>query len=292
MATLASRPLLYAACIGYSLSTTNTRCKITPMKQIHATDYITVSQEGRITILKLDREEKRNAVCDALIQDIRAFVEKLDTDQTSAIVVHGAGDHFCAGLDLAQHKERPPFDAVLHSRYWHETLDLLEFGPVPVLNAMQGGVIGGGLEIATACHVRVSEPSTFYQLPEGRRGIYVGGGASVRVQRIIGFDRMREMMLTNRRYNSEDGLRMGLSHYIEPAGAAFEKAMVLADDVAGNAKISNYMMINALPRIADMDRMSGSFTENVASALSSGSEEAIAGIEAFLKKQDIRFDKK
>lgn len=262
------------------------------MKQVHATDYITVSQEGRITVLKLDREEKRNAVCDALIQDIRAFAEKLDPERTSAIVVHGAGDHFCAGLDLAQHKERPPFDAVLHSRYWHETLDLLEFGPVPVVSAMQGGVIGGGLEIATACHIRVSEPSTFYQLPEGRRGIYVGGGASVRVQRIIGFDCMREMMLTNRRYNADDGLRLGLSHYIEPAGTSFEKAMKLADDVAGNAKISNYMMINALPRIADMDRMSGSFTENVASALSSGSEEAIAGIEAFLKKQDIRFDKK
>lgn len=262
------------------------------MKQVHATDYITVSQEGRITILKLDREEKRNAVCDTLIQDIRTFVDTLDPDETSAIVVHGAGNHFCAGLDLAEHKERPPFESILHSRYWHETLDLLEFGPVPVVAAMQGGVIGGGLEVATACHVRVSEPTAFYQLPEGRRGIYVGGGASMRVQRIIGADRMREMMLTGRRYDAEAGLRLGLSHYIEPEGTAFEKAMVLADDVAGNAKMSNYMMLNALPRIADMDRMSGSFTENVASAMTSGSEEARAGIEAFLKKQDIRHDKK
>ncbi|MCY4310270.1 MAG: crotonase/enoyl-CoA hydratase family protein, partial [Rhodospirillaceae bacterium] len=180
----------------------------------------------------------------------------------------------------------------LHSRFWHETLDLLEFGPVPVVAAMQGGVIGGGLEIATACHVRVAEPTAFYQLPEGRRGIYVGGGASMRVQRIIGADRMREMMLTGRRYDSQDGLRLGLSHYLESESTAFDRAMELADDIAGNAKISNYMMINALPRIADMDRMSGSFTENIASALSSGSAEAKAGIEAFLKKQQIRHDKK
>lgn len=261
------------------------------MKQVHATDYITVSQDGKITVLTLDREEKRNAVCDALIQDIREFIQGLDTDTTSAIVMRGAGNHFCAGLDLAEHKERPPFESVLHSRYWHETLDLLEFGPVPVVAAMQGGVIGGGLEIATACHVRISEPTAFYQLPEGRRGIYVGGGASMRVQRIIGADRMREMMLTGRRYDAETGLRLGLSHYIEPEGTAFDKAMELADDIAGNAPISNYMMINALPRIADMDRMSGSFTENVASALSAGSPEAKAGIEAFLKKQDIRHDK-
>ena len=187
-------------------------------------DYVTVSRQGRIAVLTLDREEKRNAVCDGLIRDVRAFVDALDPQETSAIVMRGAGNHFCAGLDLAEHKERPPFDGVLHSRFWHETLDLLEFGSVPVVAAMQGGVIGGGLEIATACHVRVSEPSAFYQLPEGRRGIYVGGGASVRVQRIIGFDRMREMMLTGRRYDAEtraaprsqplyrtgrDGLRQG-----------------------------------------------------------------------------------
>ena len=243
-------------------------------------------------MLKLDREEKRNVVCDALIQDINKFLVALDTDKVSAIVLCGAGDHFCAGLDLAEHKDRPPFDSVLHSRYWHTTLDLMEFGPVPVVAAMQGGVIGGGLEIATAAHVRIGEPTTFYQLPEGRRGIYVGGGASVRVQRIIGFDRMREMMLTGRKYDADEGLNLGLSHYRLEAGEAFDKAMTLADDIAGNAKISNYMMLNALPRIAEMDRMAGSFTENVASALAQTSDEARRGIEAFLKKQDIRFDKK
>lgn len=262
------------------------------MKLKYSTDYLSVHQEGKTTVLKLDREQKRNAVCDNLIEDIRAFVDKLDPEETSAIVLCGAGDHFCAGLDLAEHKERSVFGGVLHSRYWHETFDKMEFGPVPIVSAMQGGVIGGGLELASCTHVRVSEPSTFYQLPEGRRGIYVGGGASVRVQRIIGFDRMREMMLTGRRYNAEEGLQLGLGHYVVGDGEAFDKAMELADDIAGNAKISNYMMINALPRIADMDRMSGSFTENIAAALSQTSEEAKAGMEAFLNKQDIRFDKK
>jgi len=260
--------------------------------EIFASDYISMHKEGRIGVLTLDRAEKRNAVCDALIEDIDRFLRAIDPEKISALVVRGAGDHFCAGLDLAEHKDRPPFESVLHSRFWHETLDRMEFGPIPVVSAMQGGVIGGGLEVATACHVRVGEPTTFFQLPEGRRGIYVGGGASVRVQRIIGFDRMREMMLTNRRYDAEDGLRLGLCHYVVGAGEAFDKAMALADDVAGNAQISNYMMINALPRIADMDRMSGSFTENVASALAQTSPEARAGIDAFLKKQDIRFGRK
>lgn len=260
--------------------------------KIIESDYISVRKEGRIAVLTLDREAKRNAVCDALIQDIDTFLRAIDPNEVSAMVVCGAGKHFCAGLDLAEHKERQPFDGVLHSRFWHEALDIMEFGPIPVVSALQGGVIGGGLEIASATHVRVAEPTAFFQLPEGRRGIYVGGGASVRVQRIIGFDRMREMMLTGRKYDAEDGVRLGLAHYLVGDGEAFDKAMELADDIAGNAKISNYMMINALPRIADMDRMSGSFTENIAAALSQTSEEARRGIEAFLAKQDIRFDRK
>jgi enoyl-CoA hydratase/carnithine racemase len=260
--------------------------------KIIESDYISVRKEGRIAVLTLDREEKRNAVCDALIQDIDRFLRSIDASEVSALVVCGAGKHFCAGLDLAEHKERAPFDGVLHSRFWHEALDVMEFGPIPVVSALQGGVIGGGLEIASATHVRVAEPTAFFQLPEGRRGIYVGGGASVRVQRIIGFDRMREMMLTGRKYDAEEGVRLGLAHYLVGEGEAFERAMVLADDVAGNAKISNYMMINALPRIADMDRMSGSFTETIAAALSQTSEDAKRGIEAFLAKRDIRFDRK
>lgn len=256
------------------------------------TDYITVTVENDIAVLMLDREEKRNAVCDALIEDINHWLSGLKPGDIRAIVMDGRGKHFCAGLDLAEHKERPPFESVLHSRYWHDTLNLLEFGRWPVVAAMHGAVIGGGLEVATAAHVRVADTTTFYQLPEGRRGIYVGGGASVRVANIIGADRMREMMLTGRRYDAEEGMRLGLSHYVEPEGKAFEKAMALAEDIAGNAAISNYMMINALPRIYDMDRTSGFFAETVASAISTTSPEAKAGIEAFLSKQDIRFDKK
>jgi enoyl-CoA hydratase/carnithine racemase len=262
------------------------------MTATFSSPYVEATQHDRIAVLTLNRPEKRNAVCDALIEDVNRFVVSLDGKDTVAVVLRGAGGHFCAGLDLAEHKDRPPFEGVKHSMFWHKTLEMLEFGPVPVVAALHGGVIGGGLEIATAAHVRIAEESTFFQLPEGRRGIYVGGGASVRVQKIIGFDRMREMMLTGRKYDAEEGLRLGLCHYVVPNGTAFEKALALAHDIAGNAEMSNYMMINALPRIADMDRNDGFFTEALAAAMSQTSEDAKKGIEAFLKKQAIRFDKK
>ena len=262
------------------------------MTVMFSSPYVEVTQRGRIAVLTLNRPEKRNAVCDALIEDVHRFVVSVNAKDISAIVLRGAGGHFCAGLDLAEHKDRPPFEGVKHSMFWHRTLEMLEFGPVPVVAALHGGVIGGGLEIATAAHVRVADDTAFFQLPEGRRGIYVGGGASVRVQKIIGFDRMREMMLTGRKFDAEEGRRLGLCHYVVPKGTAFDKALALADDIAGNAEMSNFMMINALPRIADMDRGSGFFVESLAAAMSETSEDAKKGIEAFLKKQDIRFDKK
>jgi enoyl-CoA hydratase/carnithine racemase len=102
---------------------------------------------------------------------------------------------------------------------WHDALDRLQYGPVPVIAALHGAVVGGGLELASACHIRVADDSTFYALPEGSRGIFVGGGGSVRIPRLIGTARMTDMMLTGRVYNAEDGERAGLAQYLVPARA-------------------------------------------------------------------------
>ncbi|GMA18117.1 enoyl-CoA hydratase/isomerase family protein [Arsenicicoccus piscis] len=98
-----------------------------------------------------------------------------------AVVIAAEGDHFCAGLDLASLGEKDTFEGILHSRMWHRAFEAIESGPVPVICALQGAVVGGGLELAAATHVRVAEPSTFFALPEGSRGLFVGGGGSVRV---------------------------------------------------------------------------------------------------------------
>ena len=194
-------------------------------------DLIDFEMRGRIAVLTLNRPEKRNAVNETLIQDINRFFSA-PPGEALAVVLRANGDHFCAGLDLAQHKERNVDEAFDVSRYWHRTFDLIQYGGLPVVAAMQGAVMGGGLELATTAHVRVAEPSTIYQLPEGRRGIYVGGGASIRVARVIGPGRMTEMMLTGRRLDAEEGQQMGLSHYLVGDGEAFDKAMELAETIA------------------------------------------------------------
>lgn len=252
-------------------------------------DFLDFEMRGRIAVLTLNRPEKRNAVNDTLIQDLNRFFSEPPKEALVA-VVRANGDHFCAGLDLSEHKERDVAEAFDHSRYWHRTFDLVQFGGLPVVAAMQGAVMGGGLELATTAHVRVAEPSTIYQLPEGRRGIYVGGGASIRVARIIGPGRMTEMMLTGRRLNAEEGQNLGLSHYLVGAGEAFDKAMELAETISGNAPLANKMMLNTIQRIDRMGESEGYFVESLASALTQTSDDAREGMRAFLEKRDIRFD--
>lgn len=249
---------------------------------------IRVDINDDIATLVFDRPEKRNAMNDALINELDQFFSN-PPDGVNAVILTGNGGHFCAGLDLQEHEQRDPIDGVFHSRNWHRVSDLIELGGLPVVSALTGAVIGGGLEIAASTHVRIAEPSVRFQLPEGRRGIFVGGGATVRIGRILGADRMREMMLTGRSYGSEEGQQLGLAHYAVAEGEALPLAQKLARKIADNAPFSNYLMIQALPRINDMSRNDGLFTESLAAAMSQTSDGAKEGLRAFLEKREPKF---
>ena len=244
--------------------------------------------DGDIATITFDRPDKRNAMNDALIDELDSFFSA-PPDGVNAVILHGEGGHFCSGLDLAEHEHREPIEGVYHSRNWHRVSDMIEFGGLPVLSVLTGAVIGGGLEIAASTHVRIAEPSVRFQLPEGRRGIFVGGGATVRVGRLIGADRMREMMLTGRNYGVEDGLRLGLAHYSVGEGEGMDLARKLARKIADNAPFSNYLMINAISRIGDMSRSEGLFTESLAAAMCQTSDGAKEGLRAFLEKREPKF---
>ena len=242
----------------------------------------------RVATLTMNRPAKRNAMCDELLDAIDAFFSSPPEDIKVAILT-GTEGHFCSGLDLSEHVERTPEENLHHSRGWHSVMDRVQYGKIPVISALFGATIGGGLELAAATHVRIAEPSTVFQLPEGRRGIFVGGGASVRVGRILGADRMIEMMLTGRKYGPEEGLALGLNHYSVGEGEALEKAHELAHKIASNAPLSNYIMIHALSRIEDMAKADGLLTESLCAAIVQTTPDAKEGLAAFLEKRPPKF---
>jgi (methylthio)acryloyl-CoA hydratase len=251
-------------------------------------DAVLLETEDRIAIVTINRPDRRNAFSRAIGEGLNAAFSALP-DTVRAVVLAGAGTHFCAGLDLKEHKEIEPFEAVKFSRSSHDLLLRMRNCGRPVIAAMQGGVIGGGMEIACQAHVRVADETAFFELPEGRRGIFVGGGASVSVARILGADRMIEMMLTGRRYDARDGERLGLAHYVVEEGKALERAVEIARNVSGNAPISNYMILQALQHIDEMPASAGYFTESLAQAMTLTSLDAKSGMEAFLQKRSVEF---
>lgn len=243
---------------------------------------ISFEMRGEIAVIMLTRPKKRNALNDALIASIREIFERLPRNAKAAVIA-GEGEHFCAGLDLSALKERDAGDGMHHSRSWHTALERIQYGPVPVIAALHGAVVGGGLELASACHIRVADESAFYALPEGTRGIFVGGGGAVRIPRLIGVARMTDMMLTGRVYNAADGERLGFAQYLVPTATAFEKALTLAERIATNAPLTNYALTHVLPRIAEQPADQGYITESMISAIAQAAPEAKQRVKDFLE---------
>ncbi|ATG49419.1 enoyl-CoA hydratase [Celeribacter ethanolicus] len=247
-------------------------------------EILKIEIEGPIATLTMNRPGKRNAMCDELLDAIDGFFSA-PPEGVRVVILTGTEGHYCSGLDLSEHVARNAEGTMRHSRNWHSVMEKIQFGGLPVISAMFGAVIGGGLEMASATHVRIAEPSTIFQLPEGMRGIFVGGGATVRVGRILGADRMCEMMLTGRKYNADEGLALGLTHYAVGEGEAMALARDLAAKIARNATLSNYMMIQAISRIEDMAKADGLFMESMCAAVSQTSADAEEGLKAFLEKR-------
>jgi enoyl-CoA hydratase/carnithine racemase len=234
-----------------------------------------------VAVLWLARPEKRNALNDATVLGIEAFFTGLPA-AVHAVVLAAEGDHFCAGLDLAELTERSTVEGVEHSMMWHRAFERVEFGRVPVVSVLQGAVVGGGLELACATHIRVAETSAYFALPEGQRGIFVGGGASVRVPRLIGAARMADMMLTGRVYTAEEGYAAGLTQYLVGPGEGIERALELGRRIAANAPITNFAVLHALPRIAEANPREGYLMESLMAAVAQGSDEAKHRLREFL----------
>jgi (methylthio)acryloyl-CoA hydratase len=165
-------------------------------------------QRGAVAILRLHRAEKRNALNDTLVQGLMAFFDALPAE-IRAVVLAGDGEHFSAGLDLTELEERDVFGGIAHSSSWHRAFERIQFGKVPVVAVLHGAVVGGGLELAASVHIRVAERSAYYALPEGSRGIFVGGGGSVRLPPLLGVARMMDMMLTGPRLAPRRARRLG-----------------------------------------------------------------------------------
>jgi len=265
---------------------------IAPMRNASAATaeraaLLTIETSGAVLSVGLNRPAKRNALNDGIILALLDCFSDLP-DGIGAVVIHGIGDHFSSGLDLSELTEQDATEGLRHSQMWHRVFDRIQYSRVPVIAALKGAVIGGGLELACAAHIRVAEPSAYFALPEGQRGIFVGGGGSVRLPRLIGVARMTDMMLTGRVYSATEGAAYGFSQYLTEAGGALPKAMELAARVAANAPLTNFAVLQALPLIAEANPQTGLLMESLMATVAQSDKEAKRRIRDFLDRKTAK----
>lgn len=261
------------------------------MSTLQDRPLLNLEMVGNVARITICRGAKRNALSDDLVRALRLCFDDLPPEARAAVLI-GEGKAFCAGLDLSEVRENNTTEAVMHSRMWHAAFERISFGQVPVVAVLHGAVVGGGLELASAAHIRVAEPSAFYALPEGSRGLFVGGGGSVRISRLIGVARMTDMMLTGRVLNATEGHAAGISGYLVGEGEGVAKAMELAHKIAGNAQMTNYGVMHVLPRIADQSIQDGMMTEALMASVAASDPETRSRLAAFLdaKTNKVRAD--
>lgn len=243
---------------------------------------VSVERRGPIAIITMNRPEKRNALSDELVLGLETAFRNVP-EGVGAIVLAGAGDHFCGGLDLNELRETDIVESFETSRIGQQLNNTVQYCRAPVVSVLHGAVIGGGLELAAATHVRVAEESAFYALPEGMRGIFLGSGGSVRLPRLLGADTVMDMMLTGRVYEAREAhTQLRLSQYLVGNGEGLDQGIRLAERIAQNSPLANYAIVQAMPRIVEQSPSEGFFTEMLMVGIAQNDEEAKRRLREFL----------
>lgn len=249
-------------------------------------DNIRVCADGAVLLVTLNRAVKRNALDRQFVEELHDLFHAVEGSEVRAVVVTADGDHFCAGLDLVEHhrEDRSATDFMHICRRWHAAFDRIQHCGVPVIGALKGAVVGGGLELATAFHIRVADCSAYFALPEGQRGIFTGGGATVRVARLVGEGRMIDMMLTGRVYSGEEAVAVGLCQYLVDTDACLARAVEIAHRAAENPPLSNFAITSGIAHIGNMPSADAFFAEAFIAGITNTQEASKERLAAFANK--------
>ena len=246
---------------------------------------VTYELDGEIALVGLNRPDKRNCFNPDVMKALRIAIDRAG-EEAKCGIIFGHGDNFCAGLDLNELKEASTSESFETSVVGQRLNETVQFCKVPVIAVLHGAVIGGGMELAAAAHIRIAETSAYYALPEGTRGIFLGSGGSVRLPRLIGPSMVIDMMLTGRVYDATEGLQqLRFTQYLVDPGCGLKTAVALAEKVAKNAPLANYAIVQAIPRIVEQDPANGLFTEMLMVTLAQADEEAKLRLRDFLERK-------
>lgn len=242
-----------------------------------------------VGILTLNRPESRNALQKGLRADVVAGMEQFEADpEVRVVILTGTGKAFCAGGDIKHMVDSSMWEIIL-DRTREKLFNYIENFPKPVIAAIQGLALGGGCELAMACDFRVCSENARFGQPEINLGIFPGGGATQRMQRLIGVGRAKEMIFTGDIIDAREAERIGLVNKIFPAGELMKGAVEIAVKMAGKSPLALRISKDAINMGMQTGLQVGLAYEKLARTLVHGSEDRVEGMRAFLEKRKPSF---
>ena len=254
-------------------------------------ELITLETQDRIATVTVNRPDRLNALNAATIDELdRAFRQVAADDDVLGVILTGSGDKaFVAGADIGELAKMGPIDGVGVSRKGQETCRFLETMGKPVVAAVNGYALGGGLEIALACHLRVASENARFGLPEVKLGIIPGYGGTVRLARIVGRGRALELILTGEMIDAAEAHRIGLVNRVAPRGAALTEARALMTTIVANGPVALRLALEAVDHGMDTSIDEALTLESALFGLLATTEDMQEGMGAFLEKRTAKF---
>lgn len=246
-----------------------------------------VFEKTQVALLTVNRPAALNALNRAVLEEIARVVREVRHDPSvRVLIVTGAGEKaFVAGADIAAMAAMSAVEGLEFSRLGHRVLQSLEDLPIPVIAAVNGFALGGGLELALACDLIVASEKTRFGLPEITLGLIPGFGGTQRLPRRIGHARARELVMTGETFEAEAALKLGLVSRVVPATELLPEARKLADQLVAKSAVALRQAKAALLAAATTAQDAGLRFEQEAFGLAFASADRVEGLKAFLEKR-------
>ena len=253
-------------------------------------DYIRIDIAGPAATITIDRQEALNALTPQVVDELSRALDEVNTEQVRAVIITGAGEKaFVAGADIRQFPSLSPLEAQDFALRGQALTRKMEDYPKPVIAAVNGFALGGGCELALACHIRVASETARFGQPEVGLGIMAGFGGTQRLPRLVGKGMALELLTTGRTVDAAEALRIGLVNAVTAPGELLPACRKLAEQIAGKAPKSVEPTIEAVNHGLEMSLEEGLGLEARLFALTFTTEDMQEGTRAFIEKREPEF---
>ena len=246
-----------------------------------------IFEKAAIATLTVNRPTALNALNREVLDDMARVIREVRHDASvRVLIVTGAGDKaFVAGADIAAMAKMSAVDGLDFSRLGHRVMESFEDLPIPVIAAVNGFALGGGLELALACDLIIASDKARFGQPEINLGLIPGFGGTQRLPHRIGHNKARELIMTGEMFDAKTALELGLANQVVPAGELFETTHKLAEKIAGKSAVALRQAKAALRAAFTMEEDAGLRFEQESFGITFASEDRVEGTSAFVAKR-------